>query len=97
MQIRPFVFASIALTDDPSSAVTDKAVLVGLGSIQVDLHRIVMRDKSGHQETYKDVTKGPVSSLLHVFLDSLPNLLEPYSLQLVDEKTKKARMSYTTG
>lgn len=78
-QIRPFVFAPIALTDDPSTAVTDKAVLIGLGSIQLDLHRIVVQEYTGYDQTYKDLTKGPVSRFSHPCFDSLLNLFDPCS------------------
>lgn len=40
-EIRPFVFAPIALTDDPDEAVQDERVIQGLGTIRLNFHRVV--------------------------------------------------------
>ncbi|KAG0666063.1 hypothetical protein C6P46_005414 [Rhodotorula mucilaginosa] len=40
-EIRPFVFAPIALTDDPDEAVQDEKIIQGLGTIRLNFHRVV--------------------------------------------------------
>lgn len=40
-EIRPFVFAPIALTDDPDEAVQDEKIIQGLGTIRLNFHRVI--------------------------------------------------------
>ncbi|GAA5866351.1 hypothetical protein JCM3774_006627 [Rhodotorula dairenensis] len=40
-EIRPFVFAPIALTDDPDEAVQDERIIQGMGTIRLNFHRVV--------------------------------------------------------
>ncbi|GAA5958147.1 hypothetical protein JCM8115_003995 [Rhodotorula mucilaginosa] len=40
-EIRPFVFAPIALTDDPDEAVQDEKIIQGFGTIRLNFHRVI--------------------------------------------------------
>lgn len=49
-EIRPFIFAPIALTDDAAEAVQDEAIIKGLGTIRLDFYRTIYQSK-GAKET----------------------------------------------
>ncbi|KAG0666066.1 hypothetical protein C6P46_005417 [Rhodotorula mucilaginosa] len=51
-EIRPFVFAPIALTDDASEAVRDEAVIKGLGTIRLEFYRVVYEGRAQRKESY---------------------------------------------
>lgn len=60
-EIRPFLFAPIALTDDASEAVRDEAIIKGLGTIRLDFYRVVHQGRSERKESYADNSKQQVS------------------------------------
>ncbi|GAA5991976.1 hypothetical protein JCM10908_000680 [Rhodotorula pacifica] len=54
-EIRPFLFAPIALTDDPDIAVKEEAVIKGLGSIQLDFYRVHHQGDQENTTAYSKV------------------------------------------
>lgn len=60
-EIRPFVFAPIALTDDAAEAVHDEAIIKGLGTIRLDMHRINYEGTYETTVTYADDSTKKVS------------------------------------
>ena len=60
-EIRPFVFAPIALTDDASEAVRDEAIIKGLGTIRLEFYRVVYEGRAQRKESYAVNLKQQVS------------------------------------
>ncbi|GAA5958151.1 hypothetical protein JCM8115_003996 [Rhodotorula mucilaginosa] len=56
-EVRPFVFAPIALTDDASEAVRDEAIIKGLGTIRLDFYRVVHEGTTEPAFSYRDDSK----------------------------------------
>jgi len=61
-QIRPFIFAKLALTDDPDAATSSENVVKALGTIRVEFHRITMTGKTYVRQSYGTEHKQPVRS-----------------------------------
>ncbi|KAG0666065.1 hypothetical protein C6P46_005416 [Rhodotorula mucilaginosa] len=53
-EIRPFVFAPIALTDDATKAVRDEAIIKGLGTIRLDVYRVTYKGTVENTDQYMD-------------------------------------------
>ncbi|GAA5866350.1 hypothetical protein JCM3774_006626 [Rhodotorula dairenensis] len=53
-EIRPFLFAPLALTDDPDSAVQDESVIKGLGTIRLDFYRTVHHGTHDHDVRWRE-------------------------------------------
>jgi hypothetical protein len=60
-EVRPFVFAPIALTDDASEAVRDEAIIKGLGTIRLVFYRVVHEGTTEPAFSYRDDSKQQVS------------------------------------
>lgn len=58
--IRPFMFAKVALTDDPDVATTSENVIKALGTIRVQFCRISMTGKKVVKKNYSIEQKQPV-------------------------------------
>ncbi|GAA5958155.1 hypothetical protein JCM8115_003997 [Rhodotorula mucilaginosa] len=56
-EIRPFVFAPIALTDDTTKAVRDEAIIKGLGTIRLDFYRVTYEGTTEAVSNYTDESK----------------------------------------
>lgn len=67
-EIRPFVFAPIALTDDASKAVHDEAIIKGLGTIRLDLYRVNYTGEVEAAAIYTDESQKHVSLHYKVLL-----------------------------
>ena len=60
-EVRPFVFAPIALTDDATKAVRDEAIIKGLGTIRLDFYRVTYEGTVANTTQYTDESKQHVS------------------------------------
>lgn len=60
-EIRPFVFAPIALTDDTTKAVRDEAIIKGLGTIRLDFYRVTYEGTTEAVSNYTDESKEQAS------------------------------------
>lgn len=99
-EIRPFVFAPIALTDDPDEAVQDEKIIQGFGTIRLNFHRVIRQGIDKRQRhAFTDAPGQRVSDACISSALPSPRLdttsLSPF-VQLVDERCKKATMSHST-
>lgn len=60
-EIRPFLFAPFALTDDLDSAIQDESVIKGLGTIRLDFYRARYHGWSDRFEKSRELTEKLVS------------------------------------
>lgn len=60
-EIRPFVFAPIALTDDATKVVRDEAIIKGMGTIRLDFYRVTYEGATESTTRYTDESKQQVS------------------------------------
>ncbi|GAA5903221.1 hypothetical protein JCM8208_002242 [Rhodotorula glutinis] len=58
--IRPFIFAKIALTDDPDAATTSENIIKALGTVRIDFCRVTMTGKVHDRRNRGEEHKQPV-------------------------------------
>lgn len=91
-EIRPFVFAPIALTDDPDEAVQDEKIIQGLGTIRLNFHRVIRQGIDKRQRHAFTDAPGQRVSDACIRSSALPSpRLQPVIRRWFSSSTKDAR------